>query len=203
MSFGTKLKLCRSALGLSQQQLADLVGSTKQIVSLYEKDERIPKVTTAAKYADAVKVPLKYLITDSIPINLWEADDLLEDYWRASPADRLKIVVHRGIDPRIALDYERVSALAQLAKTEKNRRPGRRRSFPSGCQADRAAALSDRGSEASAAGPDRDSIKPTRMRIFSSSVSSWNLSSILSSKLISLPFTSGFLLPSVFIMLPA
>lgn len=119
MSFGTKLKLCRSALGLSQQQLADLVGSTKQIVSLYEKDERIPKVTTAAKYADAVKVPLKYLITDSIPINLWEADDLLEDYWRASPADRLKIVVRRGIDPRIALDYERVSALAQLAKTEK------------------------------------------------------------------------------------
>lgn len=68
MSFGTKLKLCRSALGLSQQQLADLVGSTKQIVSLYEKDERIPKVTTAAKYADAVKVPLKYLITDSIPM---------------------------------------------------------------------------------------------------------------------------------------
>ena len=120
MSFGTKLKLCRSALGLSQQQLADLVGSTKQIVSLYEKDERIPKVTTAAKYADAVKVPLKYLITDSIPINLWEADDLLEDYWRASPADRLKIVVRRGIDPRIALDYERVSALAQLAKKEKN-----------------------------------------------------------------------------------
>lgn len=119
MSFGTKLKLCRSALGLSQQQLADLVGSTKQIVSLYEKDERIPKVTTAAKYADAVKVPLKYLITDSIPINLWEADDLLEDYWRAPPADRLKIVVHLGIDPRIALDYERVSALAQLAKTEK------------------------------------------------------------------------------------
>lgn len=119
MSFGTKLKLCRSALGLSQQQLADLVGSTKQIVSLYEKDERIPKVTTAAKYADAVKVPLKYLITDSIPINLWEADDLLEDYWRASPADRLKIVVRRGIDPRIALDYERVSALAQLAKKEK------------------------------------------------------------------------------------
>lgn len=41
------------------------------------------------------------------------------------------------------------------------------------------------------------------MRTFSSSVSSWNLSSILSSKLISLPFTSGFLLPSVSIMLPA
>lgn len=67
---------------------------------------------------------------------------------------------------------------------------------PSGCQADRAAALSDRGSEASAAGPDRDSIKPTRMRTFSSSVSSWNLSSILSSKLISPPLrpASRFLL---------
>ena len=119
MSFGDKLKMCRTALDLSQQQLADLVKSTKQIVSLYEKDERIPKVTTAAKYADAVHVPLKFLITDSINMRLWESDDLLEDYWRASPSDKLKIVSRRGIDPRIASDYEKVSALAQLSKTEK------------------------------------------------------------------------------------
>lgn len=116
MSFGSKLKMCRVALGLSQQQLADLVGATKQIVSLYEKDDRIPKVTTAAKYAEAVNVPLKYLITDSIHLNLWEHDSLLEDYWRATASDKLKIVTYRGIDPRIARDYEQVSSLAQLVR---------------------------------------------------------------------------------------
>lgn len=116
MSFGSKLKLCRVALGLSQQQLADLVGSTKQIVSLYEKDDRVPKVTTAAKYAEAVNVPLKYLITDSIPLNFWEHDSLLEDYWRANPTEKLKMVAYRGIDPRIARDYEQVSSLAQLVR---------------------------------------------------------------------------------------
>lgn len=119
MGFGDKLRMCRTALELSQQQLADLVDSTKQIVSLYEKGERIPKVTTAARYAEAVHVPLKYLITDSVNMRLWESDDFLEDYWRASPPDKLRIVTQRGIDPRIAADYEKVSALAQLAKTEK------------------------------------------------------------------------------------
>ncbi len=119
MSFGEKLKMCRTALDLSQQQLADLVDSTKQIVSLYEKNERIPKVTTAARYAEAVHVPLKYLITDSVNMRLWESDDLLEDYWLALPSEKLKIVARRGIDPRIANDYEKVSAIAQLVKAEK------------------------------------------------------------------------------------
>ena len=55
------------------------------------------------------------LINDSIPISLWESEDLLEDYWSASTADKIKIVVRRGIDPRVSLDYERISALSQLA----------------------------------------------------------------------------------------
>lgn len=119
MTFGEKLKLCRIARNLTQPDLANLVGSTKQVVSLYEKDERVPKVNVAAKYAAVLDVPMKYLVNNLLDMYLWESDDLLEDYWLASPPDKLRIVSRRGIDPRIASDYEKVSALAQLAKAEK------------------------------------------------------------------------------------
>lgn len=119
MSFGEKLKMCRVSRGLTQPEFAQLVGTTKQVISLYENDERMPKIAAAAKYADVLNVPVYYLINDLIDMRLWESDDLLEDYWRASPSEKLKIVSRRGIDPRIASDYEKVSALAQLSKTEK------------------------------------------------------------------------------------
>ena len=119
MTFGEKLKLCRIARDLTQADLANLVGTTKQVVSLYETDGRVPKVNAAAKYATVLDVPMKYLVTDFLDMCLWESDDLLEDYWLASPSDKLRIVSRRGIDPRIASDYEKVSALAQLVKTEK------------------------------------------------------------------------------------
>lgn len=123
MSFGEKLKICRVARGLTQPELANLVGSTKQVISLYEKGERIPKVVAAAKYAAVLDVPVNYLVNDYINMRLWESDDLLEDYWHASPPDKLKIVTRRGIDPRIASDYEKISALARFADAEKTAAP--------------------------------------------------------------------------------
>lgn len=119
MSFGEKLKICRVARNLTQPDLAALVGSTKQVISNYEKGLRVPKVVAAAKLASVLDVPVNYLVNDCVNIRLWESEDYLEDYWLASPSDKLKIVTRRGIDPRIASDYEKVSALAQLAKTEK------------------------------------------------------------------------------------
>lgn len=119
MSFGEKLKICRVARNLTQPDLAALVGSTKQVISNYEKGLRVPKVVAAAKLASVLDVPVNYLVNDCINIRLWESEDYLEDYWLASPSDKLKIVTRRGIDPRIASDYEKVSALAQLAKAEK------------------------------------------------------------------------------------
>lgn len=119
MNFGEKLKICRVARNLTQPDLAALVGSTKQVISNYEKGLRVPKVVAAAKLASVLDVPVNYLVNDCVNIRLWESEDYLEDYWLASPSDKLKIVTRRGIDPRIASDYEKVSALAQLAKTEK------------------------------------------------------------------------------------
>ncbi len=40
---GTELRFLRKELGLSQKRLADLVGSTEQTVSLWERRGRMPK----------------------------------------------------------------------------------------------------------------------------------------------------------------
>ena len=111
MTFGAKVKLCRTIRGLTQEEFADKLGLTKQVVSLYEKNERIPKVPAAAKIADALGVPLIYLIKQSVELRRWEYDDILEDYQHGSIQQRLAIVKEYGIDPRIASDYEIISSV--------------------------------------------------------------------------------------------
>lgn len=118
-TFSQKLKASRIARGLSQEELAQRLDTTKQVVSHYERGERTPRVDVAARFAQVLDVPVKYLTSDHYDFCVWEADDLVEDYWNASAPDRLFLVNMRGIDPRIASDYERISALAHIEKIEK------------------------------------------------------------------------------------
>lgn len=116
-AFSKKLKVSRIARGLSQEELAQRLNTTKQVVSHYERGERVPRVDMAAKFAHVLDVPVKYLTSDHYDFCVWEADDLIDDYWNASVSDRLYLVRKRGIDPRIASDYERISALSGIEKT--------------------------------------------------------------------------------------
>lgn len=49
-NFGDLLKLYRESRGLSQQALADLLGTTKQVISRYESGQREPKLSIADKW---------------------------------------------------------------------------------------------------------------------------------------------------------
>ena len=46
VEFGAKLKKLRTEEGLTQQQLGDLLGVSKSVVSYYEVNERIPSPDT-------------------------------------------------------------------------------------------------------------------------------------------------------------
>lgn len=61
MRFGDVLKSIRTARNLSQQEMADLLGTSKQVVSRYENHQRVPKVSTVAHYAATLNVPFAYL----------------------------------------------------------------------------------------------------------------------------------------------
>lgn len=64
--FGDKLKKIRVDREMSQEQLATLLGTSKQVISRYETNQRTPKITVAQEYADKLSVPLNYLIDENL-----------------------------------------------------------------------------------------------------------------------------------------
>lgn len=54
--FGTRLKRLRESRGLSQKQLADLVGADVVQISRYERNQVLPALETAAALAHTLKV---------------------------------------------------------------------------------------------------------------------------------------------------
>ena len=73
--FGEKLRYIREQRGITQEELAELLGTSKQVISRYEKNQRTPKITIAQKYSEQLNVSLNYLIDDSIEVqNLKKCD---------------------------------------------------------------------------------------------------------------------------------
>ncbi len=61
MEFGDILKQLRQERGLSQEELAARLGTTKQVISRYETKKRIPRLSVVADYAQKLGVPLSAL----------------------------------------------------------------------------------------------------------------------------------------------
>ncbi len=64
-SFGERLRELRKEKGLSQDEFAKMLGSSKQILSRYELGQRSPKIEQVSKYAEKLKVSVDYLLGDS------------------------------------------------------------------------------------------------------------------------------------------
>ncbi len=67
--FGIKLKQIREARNMSQDEFANLLGTSKQVISRYETAQRTPKITTVYEYAQKLGVSLEELTgyeTDSL-----------------------------------------------------------------------------------------------------------------------------------------
>ncbi len=61
MNLGRSIKLCRTNRGLSQEELARKVGLSASYISLIEKGDRDPAISTAEKIATALGVPMSLL----------------------------------------------------------------------------------------------------------------------------------------------
>ena len=60
-TFGENLRKCRKEAGLTQRQLADRIGTTPNLVSLYERNKLNPKIKTVKRFADALSVEMDAL----------------------------------------------------------------------------------------------------------------------------------------------
>ena len=62
VNFGNTIRYIRDKNGWSLEEMAQKLDTTKQALSYYERGERTPKITVAAKFADILGIPLEQLI---------------------------------------------------------------------------------------------------------------------------------------------
>ena len=65
-SIAARIKEAREAAGLTQAQLAKIVGTTSQNISQYERGLRKPKIEMMKKLADALECPVDTFTTDDL-----------------------------------------------------------------------------------------------------------------------------------------
>lgn len=64
---GSRIKLTRTQLGLSLQQLADRVGVTRKSLENWENDRSEPRGVKVMKLAGVLQVPMIWLLTGDNP----------------------------------------------------------------------------------------------------------------------------------------
>jgi len=65
IAFGDRLRQMRKEMGLSQEEFAKKLGTSKQVLSRYETNQRAPKITLAREYAEKLGVTLDYMLGDT------------------------------------------------------------------------------------------------------------------------------------------
>lgn len=97
------LKLIRNSRGISQQTLANAIGTTQQSVNMYENHKIEPDISTLIALADYFDVTVDYLIgrTDQNNQPLSDSNSLLSKYSKLNKAE--KICIDTLIDTYINL----------------------------------------------------------------------------------------------------
>ena len=63
-TFGKRLRQIRKEMGLTQDEFAEILGASKQILSRYELEQRSPRIEQVRKYAERLQVSVDYLLGD-------------------------------------------------------------------------------------------------------------------------------------------
>ena len=77
-SFGKKLRECREAKGISQNEVARLLGTNHSIIGKYERDEVKPTVDVVKKLAEVLDTTVGYLLGESQDQNVLKDQDMLK-----------------------------------------------------------------------------------------------------------------------------
>jgi transcriptional regulator with XRE-family HTH domain len=70
VSFGTRLRALRKERGLTQEELANQTGLSKNGISMIERDENSPSVATLKTLATALKIKVSYFFEDDQQTNV-------------------------------------------------------------------------------------------------------------------------------------
>lgn len=118
--FGENLKRIRESLGLTQTELAQQLGTTKQSINRYEKNLREPNIRTVSEFAAALMVPVEELTGEYI-LNPWSSKNLIRIRQQFGLTSD-QVAKHIGISPDLYKKYEdetaepSISVLVRLSK---------------------------------------------------------------------------------------
>ena len=73
-AFGHRVRAKRMKLGLSQQELADLIDVSYQYIGQLERGERTPSVQTSVSLCYALQISLNALYEDSLPEDMFNEE---------------------------------------------------------------------------------------------------------------------------------
>ena len=75
-TFGDRLRELRNSRGWTQEQLAERLGTSKQVISRYESGLRSPKISVVAQWAEKLGVPLEQFAEDTTPLTPKQDSDI-------------------------------------------------------------------------------------------------------------------------------
>lgn len=118
-SFGANLKNIRDMRDMSQDELAVLLGTSKQVISRYETGQRTPKITTVDEYAEKLGVSpfdlAGYVEREKLAIR---NDDELDSECVAILHEIIDGLA--GLGPNHLKDVERYVALLRLEQNQQD-----------------------------------------------------------------------------------
>ena len=108
-SVGEKLRIIREERGLSQRELSQRAGISANTVSLIERDENSPSVSTLQRLASVLNVRMSYFFDDHEPSQILhiKADE--------RPAIRSKGVKIEGLGSSVSLGPRRGKPVSRAA----------------------------------------------------------------------------------------
>lgn len=77
-SFGKKMKECREAKKVSQNELAKLIDAHHSIIGKYERDEVKPSIDVVKKIAEVLNTTVGYLLGESTDVNAFKDPSMLK-----------------------------------------------------------------------------------------------------------------------------
>lgn len=108
-TFGKRVRECRDAKGLSQQELAKLMTTSYTVIGKYERDEMTPSIEVAKKLAKLLDTTVGYLLGEAADSNIFKDPAMLQ---------RLNEISALPEDDKHCILYT-IDGLLQNARTKK------------------------------------------------------------------------------------
>ena len=101
-TFGAQLRAIRQGWNMSQRAFGEILGISKQRVSIYENGLRFPRINTIISIADRLKMPLRIVFGEQLSViqseGVYRTEILTEEAYRVA----CSFMVANEKDQRIA-----------------------------------------------------------------------------------------------------